>query len=162
MTKAATSRQILTTALVAGLVAGALDITAAIATSALRGTAPMRLLQSVASGLLGNESFSGGAGTAALGLALHFLIMLGFAGVFVLIFSRSAALQAHALWSGIVYGVAVYAFMNVVVLPLSAFPIKLRYGAALLSIGIATHIVCVGVPMALVARARLGAGRERS
>jgi len=33
-----------------------------------------RILQSVAAGLLGDASFEGGAATAALGLALHFLI----------------------------------------------------------------------------------------
>ena len=42
--------------------------------------------------------------------------------------------------------------MNGVVLPLSAFPHKLKYDAALLTIGILTHILCVGLPMAVIAK----------
>ena len=40
----------------------------------------MTLLQFVASGLLGQASFEGGAATAALGLLLHYLMMLLIAG----------------------------------------------------------------------------------
>src|SRR3977135_1517904 len=58
-----------------GLVAGALDISYAIIFSWLRsGVPPTRLLQSVASGLLGREAARGGGWkTALLGLFLHFL-----------------------------------------------------------------------------------------
>ena len=61
--------------LVGGLIAGTLDITYAITYSAWRGTPPQALLQFVASGLLGQPSFEGGTGTAALGLLLHYLMM---------------------------------------------------------------------------------------
>ncbi|MBA3759414.1 MAG: hypothetical protein H0X07_02700 [Gemmatimonadales bacterium] len=40
----------------------------------------IRIFQSVAAGLLGQASFEGGAATAALGLALHYLIALTMAG----------------------------------------------------------------------------------
>src|SRR5258705_5412369 len=61
--------------LLGGLVVGVLDILDAITFSAIRsGTKPVTVLQSVAAGLLGREAaFGGGAKTAALGLALHFL-----------------------------------------------------------------------------------------
>ncbi len=39
-----------------------------------RGTSPVAILQSIAAGILGRDSFKGGAATAALGLALHLLI----------------------------------------------------------------------------------------
>lgn len=53
----------------AGLVAGALDITAACVSSWLRaGVGPVRVLQSVASGVLGADSYNGGLGSAALGV----------------------------------------------------------------------------------------------
>ncbi len=51
-----------------GTVAGILDITDAIVVSSFFGVAPARVLQSVASGLLGRASFGGGISTAALGL----------------------------------------------------------------------------------------------
>ena len=61
--------------LLGGLVAGILDITFAfIFYYALRGSTPIRILQSVASGALGAKAFAGGAETAALGAFFHFLI----------------------------------------------------------------------------------------
>lgn len=60
----------------AALAAGTLDILFAMAFSHLRaGVTPTRTLHSVAAGLLGRDSFGGGAATAALGLALHFAIV---------------------------------------------------------------------------------------
>ncbi len=43
-----------------GLVAGALDITAAFVTWAPQGVSPIRILQGIASGLLGAKAFAGG------------------------------------------------------------------------------------------------------
>jgi hypothetical protein len=61
--------------LLGGLVAGTFDITYACTFWYLkRGVLPKRVLQSVASGLLGDASFTGGGRTAALGLVLHFFI----------------------------------------------------------------------------------------
>ena len=57
-----------------GLACGVFDITqACIAWGIQNHLPPMRIFQSVASGLLGPKSFQGGAKTAALGLFLHFL-----------------------------------------------------------------------------------------
>ena len=57
----------------AGLIAGALDITAAFLTAWFRArVTPGRVLQFVASGLLGAASFNAGTKTMVLGLALHF------------------------------------------------------------------------------------------
>ncbi len=140
----------LTVALLAGLLAGALDITAAVITNALRGFAPMRTLQFVASGLLGKESFSGGMTTAACGLVLHFAMMLIIAGIYCFIAGRVAWVRNNPFMAGPLWGVWVYAVMNVVVVPLSAVPGKLSYTPELLAIGIVTHIVCIGLPMALM------------
>ena len=161
-TRISVRREIVYPALVAGVVAGVLGITAAIVTSGFRGVAPIRILQSVASGLLGTEAYSGGLSTAAFGIALHFSMILAFSFVYMLAFEKSLVVRAHALWSGAVYGVAIYIFMNGVVLPLSAFPHKLNYDAALLTIGILTHIVCVGLPMAVIAKSMAAAPKSRS
>lgn len=59
----------------AGLVVGTLDIVYAIVFWAIKADVPARrILQSIAAGLLGPESFEGGASTAALGLLLHYFI----------------------------------------------------------------------------------------
>ena len=61
-----------------GVAAGVLDISAAFINAGLQqGRSPMFVLQSVASGLLGSESYKGGLGSAALGTAVHFSIASG-------------------------------------------------------------------------------------
>src|SRR5260370_18356751 len=58
----------------AGLACGILDITAALIVYGFFGLKPIRLLQGIASGLLGPQAFEGGLATALLGLLCHFLI----------------------------------------------------------------------------------------
>lgn len=143
------------TILTGGLVAGALDISAACAIWWLRGVRPVRILQSVASGLLGRASFSGGARTAALGLLLHFFIATVAAAVFYAASRKWKPLIDRPILFGALYGVGVYAFMNHVVLPLSAVT-KRPFNPGMAALMIGVHIVCVGIPIALVVR-RLGA-----
>ena len=76
-----------------GLIAGALDITAAFVTSGLRGVGPIRVLQAIASGLLGAVSFRGGFTTATFGLVLHFWIAFVATAVYY------AASRKLAFWS---------------------------------------------------------------
>ena len=81
--------------LVGGFIAGLIDITYALGFSALRGVAPTRILQSVASGLLGSPAYQGGAATAALGLVLHFLLMWIIAALFYFASTRLRFLVAR-------------------------------------------------------------------
>lgn len=142
----------LRTILAAGLLAGALDITAAcVVYGALFGATPVGILQGIAAGLLGPSAGDGGLATTALGLVLHFTIALGAAAVYVAIARRVPALLANAWPSGALYGVAVFFFMNRVVVPLS-LAAKHKFSWRAMWIGIAIHIVCVGLPIALVAR----------
>jgi len=145
----------LQTILVAGLIAGTLDISAAFLFSALRATnphSPIWVLQSVASGLLGADSFKGGWASAALGAACHYLIALTAAAVFYAASRKLPFLVQHAVVSGLLYGIVVYSVMNFVVLPLSAFPFKLSYPPAVLLRSSLIIMVCVGLPIALVVR----------
>lgn len=65
-----------------GLTVGVLDIVEPIVFYGLRGVAPIRILQSIASGLLGPSAYQGGVPTAALGLVLHFFIAFVAAAVY--------------------------------------------------------------------------------
>ncbi len=135
----------------AGAIAGLLDIAAAIIIWALRGAQPIRVLQGVASGLLGRAAYSGGIPTAALGLLLHFFIATTVAAVYYAASRKWRRLAQQPALFGPLYGVAVYLFMYRVVLPLSAFPGRpLPLGMALLMV--AVHITCVGIPIAWVVR----------
>jgi hypothetical protein len=49
---------------------------------------PIRICQSIARGVLGREAFAGGAGTAALGVVLHFIIALAMALAYAMVASR--------------------------------------------------------------------------
>jgi len=110
------------------------------------GAQPIRILQGIASGLLGPRSFDGGFATALLGLLLHFFIAFSAATVFVLVSRRLRFLVQHPIWSGVLYGIFVYFFMQGVVRLSAAhhgpFSWKMTF------IGIAIHIVCVGTPIA--------------
>ena len=104
----------------AGLLCGVLDITAAFVTAwTRRGIRPIRILQGIASGLLGPRSFDGGMRTAALGLGFHFLIAFTAATVFYAASRKLKFMTQRPIISGILYGVAVYLFMYWLVVPLS-------------------------------------------
>ena len=129
--------------------AGVLDITAAF----IRWGKPVRLLQGIASGLLGPQAFQGGSGTAALGLALHFFIAFSAAGVYYAASRKLAFLRKQAVAWGMLYGVAVYMFMSWVVVPLSALPkSKAPFSLTGLILSLLTHMFCVGLPIALAVR----------
>jgi hypothetical protein len=130
-----------------GLTAGALDITAACVTNYLRARmSPVRVLQSVASGLLGPGAFEGGPPVAALGLVLHFVIAFGAATLYVMASRKLRVLVEHPVVCGLLYGVAVYEFMNSVVVPLSAAPFEIPYNL----VGLTVHQLCIGLPIGLI------------
>jgi hypothetical protein len=148
------------TILAAGAIAGVLDILAAFALQATNGVAPHRVLQAIASGLLGPAAYRGGAAAAALGLLLHFVIAGGAAAVFYAASRRWPALVRRALPAGAVFGVLVYAFMNQVVLPLSRVSFRAP-AARTVVIMLAIHIACVGLPIALTVRRLAGPAARR-
>src|SRR5215467_13042906 len=89
-----------------GLIAGTLDICAAFLTAWLRaGIGPVRLLQFVASGLLGSAAAEGGVKTAAIGLGLHFLIATIWAIVFYLASRKWLFLIERPVMYGLLYGI---------------------------------------------------------
>src|SRR5439155_3600292 len=103
---------------VGGLIVGVLDLTYAILVYSPK--APIRIPQTIASGVLGAKSYSGGAQTAVLGVVLHFVIAFGAAIVYYLASRKLTFLVHRAVLSGLIYGALVYFFMHQIVLPLSA------------------------------------------
>jgi len=134
----------------ATLVAGTLDILAATGLTlfyARRTVADM--LRGVASGPFPAATEWGASG-AALGLAVHFALMAIMAAVYFLVAARLPALRARpALW-GVLYGLATYVVMNLIVVPLrfaGAFPPSPRSVFTQLF----CHLFLVGIPIALIA-----------
>lgn len=137
--------------LAAGLVAGTLDITSAFILWGIRGVGAVRGLQSISSAAFGPSAFQGGLPMAALGLGFHFLIAFTATALFYAASTRLGFLTQQPFIWGPVYGVLVYCFMNLVVLPLSLLkrgPVPLRSAV----IQIAIHMFCVGLPIAWMVR----------
>jgi hypothetical protein len=132
-----------------GLSVGILDITAAF----IRWGMPVRILQGIASGLLGPRAFQGGWAIAALGLALHFFIAFSAAAVYYAASRQLVFLRRRAVVWGLLYGIVVYMVMSWVVVPLSAFPkSKTPFSGIGLILSLLTHMFCVGLPIALAVR----------
>jgi uncharacterized membrane protein YagU involved in acid resistance len=138
--------------LVGGFAAAALDIVNAMVFWYLYGgTRPALILQSIAAGLAGKAAFSGGAASAALGLALHFLIMCAMAAVYWLACRRWPWMLARPVAAGVGYGLATWVAMNYMVVPLSrALPPP--FIPAWFVDGILAHVLFVGLLFAFVAR----------
>jgi hypothetical protein len=135
----------------AGIVAGTLDITAAFATWAPKGVSPVRILQSIASGLLGAASFRAGWKSAALGGAFQYLIATTAAAVYFAAARKLPILTRRPVVFGALYGIGVYLVMYRIVMPLSRVH-RSPFSWSATAIAVVTHIVCVGIPIGLVLR----------
>lgn len=141
--------------LLGGFIAGALDIGYAFAHYYLvYEVPPVRILQSVAAGAIGRDAaVAGGWATGSLGLALHFALTTLMAAFFVAWTRMAPDLNKWPLLSGTTYGLAIFAIMQVVVLPMSA-----TGGAGggpegqFLIGGLLIHAFGVGFPIALIAK----------
>src|SRR5438094_9097049 len=134
----------------AGMVAGILDITSAFVLAGLKGVGPIRVLQGVARGLLGQQALEGGLATAGLGLAIHFSIAFAAASVFYTASRRFTFLTQHAVSSGLLYGVAVYGFMYWIVVPL-AF-VNVRHSVSRDVTAVIVHMLLIVMTLSLLVR----------
>ncbi len=136
-----------------GTIAGAFDLTYAMFFYGSRGVKPIRVAQSIASGLLGPTAYDGGSATAILGVMLHFIIAIGAACVFYLVSRKLIFLTRKPILWGPLYGAAIYFFMHFVVLPLAANP---KFRTTTLSTAtvsdFAIHMILVGPSIVLAAR----------
>lgn len=131
-------------------VAGTLDILGAFFLSALSGTGPVRVLQSVASGPLGAAAVKNPS-YAVAGLLIHFAIMAVMVTVYMLAAERLSWLRRQPLIAGAGYGLGLWLVMYWIVLPLRwpiAFP---PTDPAQIAGQLFCHIVLVGIPIALIA-----------
>jgi hypothetical protein len=134
-----------------GLVSGSLDISAALIVYGLFGVTPIRLLQGIARGLIGVRAYEGGWASASLGLCLHFIIAFTATAVYVVASRSIPALLYAAYLSGALYAVAVYCFMQCLVIPLSAAR-KTPFSLKMTVVGLVIHVFCVGLPISLISR----------
>jgi uncharacterized membrane protein YagU involved in acid resistance len=142
------------TLFLSGLIAGTLDILAALTIYdlILHKTTSIKILQSIASGIFKKEAYAGGAQMALYGLLLHYFIALTFAWFYFTIYPYFSFLKKNALLSGIVYGIFVWIVMNLVVLP-TVFPVlPEKHLDFPLLLSILILICCIGIPIAFITR----------
>lgn len=142
--------QPLKTILLAGLIAGILDISAAFLSAYIvNGATPERVLRFVASGIFGKEAFSGGTAMPIWGLIFHFLIATIFATFFYLIYPLLKVNSKNVIFVGLIYGIFVWLVMNQLVVKLSNTPAQPFKLAGALR-GMIILMLCIGLPIALI------------
>jgi hypothetical protein len=136
-------------AVAAGIVAGATNLVAA---GAIFGGTMTHGFQMIASGLLGEQAYSGGLKAAILGAALHFAISIAAAALYLWAALRHHTLIRHWLVGGVSFGVLAYLAMNLLVVPLSnaANP---DYSFGMIVKELLAHTLLFGVPVAGIVRA---------
>ena len=133
--------------------AGTLDIADALIFSGLRGVSPDTVFHYIASGLLGMKAFEMGWPAGLLGIAIHYAIALGWTAFFYAASRKFTILLRRPVVSGLLYGFAVYWFMNLVALPLSGVPHATKPMALASRInGVLAVMLCIGLTIALLLR----------
>lgn len=148
--------------LVAGIIAGTLDILAAMLVYdlILHKTRSILILQYIASSILKTSAYKGGIFTAGLGLLIHFAIAISFSALYYIIFSYSTAARKYTLFSGFIYGILVWAIMNLLIVPaVFGKPPVFDLNRDLLA-GIIL-IIAIGLPLALTIN-RFGANNHKA
>ena len=116
------------------------------------GSRPISILQSIASGLLGRAAYQGGMRTALLGLLLHFFIAFASTRLPGWRCGSFPSLNRHPWIYGLLYGLAVYAVMNLVVIPFSAAALGSGPTPAIVRVnGVLIHMFGVGLPRRSIA-----------
>ena len=136
---------------IATTVAGTLDILSAFLFDAFARGTPLAVLTGIAAAALPQVDI-GTLADAALGLAVHFTIMFVMVAVYFTFAARVRLLNHFAWLSGVVYGLVLWGVMYWGVLPWrfpTLFPILDPQEVAM---QLFSHIVLVGLPIALIAR----------
>lgn len=133
--------------LLGGFCAGLADFIYPTLRKVLSGGSWMEPWMGVAYGLIGPAARDGGVGIALLGAALHFFICLSGAALLWLLVSRVKFIPRQWFVLGVLYGLAVLATMNYVILPLSQIGRSI-YPLNNMHVSAFWHIVLVGIPTA--------------
>lgn len=128
----------------AGLIAGTLDILAAVTILGKMNYAGT--LKFIASGVFGPEAFAGGPEMIFAGLIFHYLIALAFTASWFYIYPYLPSIKTNRLLSGLFIGVLIWCIMNLGVLPLS----NVKSAAPTLHgilLNMSILVVCIGLPV---------------
>lgn len=106
--------------------------------------------QYIASGVLGVSAFEGGTTDALIGVFLHYVVAFVVTCVFILSAERIPFLRRNLILGSLVYGMAVYFVMDMIVIPLSSTPDLPPYTTGRMIINYIEHALVVGLPLGLL------------
>jgi hypothetical protein len=119
---------------------------------------PAVIFKFIASGVFGKDAYTGGAEIIVAGVIFHYLIAYLFATAFYLLYPLCLSLLKNKYIVANVYGGVAWLVMNIGVIPLSKIG-----GHAIKPLtavtGLLALIICVGLPVALIADKKLRAYR---
>jgi hypothetical protein len=143
-------RSALATIIKGWLVAGTLDISSAFLHYYYKtGKNPFKVLNYVAGGIFGKEAFTGGNGMAVTGLLLHYFIALCWTVLFFFLYPALISRMRSTVLTGLVYGIFVWAFMNFVVVRLSALP-QPPFVLSNAVVAMLIIMFAVGIPLSII------------
>ena len=141
---------------VGGLLCGIGDIAFAIIYYGYMGKVKpgtMRVLQSVAAGLIGRDAaIAGGVRTAALGLLCHFIVAFCAAAAYFIVSRALKFMTSQAFICGLLYGVVVFVIMTWLVVPHTARDSPPPAITTDLIVPVVGHMLLVGLPIALAVK----------
>lgn len=136
------------------LAMGTLDLVFASTFWAIKAGVPAtRIFQSIAAGVLGESSFTGGPASATLGIILHYAIIAAMMLSYYLVARRVPQMVDRWLPFGALYGLWLYVAMTFIVVPLSAAGPGSR-NALWMGLSVAMHVL-IGIGCAWCARKAL-------
>lgn len=146
------NKLLLTKSIAAALIiAGTLDMLSAIIMYDLimHRVTTLQILDGIAAALFSKTLIANQTVMAVIGLILHYFITFCFVVFYFLIYPRINLLQKNEIVSGLLYGIVVWAIMNLMVVPVSTgnhyhflFPAFLRQ--------ILPLMFCIGLPISIV------------
>ncbi len=139
------------TILLSGFVAGTLDILAAflVYSFVMKVATPLQILHGIAAGMFGKTVIGNENIMALIGLLLHYFIAYTFAILYFFIYPNIKFLHSNKIISGLLYGIFVWAVMNLIVVPLS----NAYHGHFVLNSFLRAIIIlmlCIGLPISLI------------
>lgn len=141
----------LRTILLAGFVAGTMDILGAffVYVVIMQLTTAEKILRGIASAVFKTGAFSGGVQMPVAGLLFHYCIAFGFTILYFFIYPYIPFLKKQRLISAVLYGITVWLIMNLAVVPL-AFGHYHKFTFKYILIDACILMVTIGLPNSFI------------
>jgi uncharacterized membrane protein YagU involved in acid resistance len=139
------------TILLSGFVAGTMDMLAAILVYSviMQKVTTIQILHGIAAGVFGKDTVGSSTTMALIGLLFHYIIAYCFAIGYFIVYPYIPLLRKQKILSGLLYGLFVWAVMNLIVVPLSnAYHGSFKWDSALRAAAIL--MICIGLPISLI------------